>query len=612
MTEKHQLIWTLDDYQRFLGHPDPLVRGWAADRIEQQYPQQAAESFVGLLTDSDHHLQITAAREIQKSGDIHYEPALLAVLPESEGFVRNWVMTSLGKLRSPTLMPQLVAELEAAPAQCPPEPQMLALRSAVEALGYYPDEAARSALWRFVERYLDDDRITYVAFAGLLNFPEPDTILQSVQRYGQLKPRDDATWQHAIIALAQVVGVDRLTQELARVMPDGPGEVLWLLDDWLYQEVPYSETFEDAFNEAASESYADVLPLILTELERVAAERGDDLSAWLEEWRTTERPDGYRWRVLYAYHVIATLADHPPLGEKQYQEAVALSTALLGQALTDQNDEAMLQAALDEPARQRVLLDILGSPRQNAMPDVVSQVAALGPGVVSDLIDILVDGHFWALPRALEALTQIARAHPGAADAAIPAILDLIEDDQSDYVLEPAGDALVAIGPAMIGPAAARLGQVDFAYDIYVCYALGETPTQASAEALLSHIAVKQTLEEYEAEALANLGHASAIPFLKEYYLPDDPILGTILYSLGVLTDYDGPELAEWRAVALGQYADFIGLSTGKKRDPTGKGRKKASAGKKGKKKQRAQAKAQRKRQRKQRSGGPKKRKRRR
>jgi hypothetical protein len=215
------------------------------------------------------------------------------------------------------------------------------------------------------------------------------------------------------------------------------------------------------------------------------------------------------------------------------------------------------------------------------------------------------------LPRALETLTQIARRHPGVADAAIPAILNLIDNDQSDYVLEPAEDALVAIGPAMIGPAAARLGQVDFVYDIYVCYALGETPTQASAEALLSHIAVKQTLEEYEAEALAALGHASAIPFLKEYYFSGDPILGTILYRLGVLNDYDGPEMAEWRVVALGQYADFIGISTGKKRDPTGKGRKKAIAGKKGKKKQRAQAKAQRKRQRKQRSGGPKKKRRR-
>jgi HEAT repeat protein len=374
MTDKHQLIWTLDDYQRFLRHPDPIARGWAADRIEGQYPQQAAESFVGLLTDPDSHLQITAAGAIGKSGDAHYEPALLAAFPESEGYVRNWFMTTLGQLRSPTLLPQLVAELEAAPVQCPPEEQdMLALRSGAEALGYYPDEAARSALWQFVERYLDDDRITYAAFAGLLNFAEPDTIPRLVRRYRQLNPRDDAAWQHAVIAWAEVVGVDRLTQEIMRVMPDGPDPALWQLDDWLQQDILYSEVFEDAFYEAASESYTGVLPHILTELERVAAERGDDLPAWLEEWRTGEQPGGYRWRMLYTHHVIAALAEHPPSGEKQRQEAVALGLALLGQALTDQNDEAMLQAAPDEPARRKVLLDILGSIRQNVMPGVVGR-----------------------------------------------------------------------------------------------------------------------------------------------------------------------------------------------------------------------------------------------
>jgi hypothetical protein len=346
-------------------------------------------------------------------------------------------------------------------------------------------------------------------------------------------------------------------------MPEGPDEVLWQLDDWLQQDIPYSESFGDAFYEAAGESYAEGLPHILTELERVAAERGDDLPAWLEEWRAGEKPGGYRWRMLYAHYVIAALAEHPPSGEKQRQEAVALSLALWGQALTDQNDEAMLQAAPDEPARQKVLLDILGSIRQNVMPTVVGQVAALGPDVVPDLIHILEGDHFWALPRALEALTPIARAHPGAADAAIPAILDLIDEDQSDYVLEPAGEALVAIGLSIIEPAAARLGQ-DFTYDIYVCYALGEIPTQASAEALLNYIGEKQLLEEYEAESLADLGHPAAIPFLRQYYEPGDPLLGTVLYKLALLNDYTGPEMVEWWGVAFSDYVDFKRAITGK------------------------------------------------
>ena len=75
MNGKYQFIWYLDDYQAFLKHPDPLLRNWAATRIESQYPDQAAESFLGLLSDTDNHLKITAASAIARSDDGRYEPA---------------------------------------------------------------------------------------------------------------------------------------------------------------------------------------------------------------------------------------------------------------------------------------------------------------------------------------------------------------------------------------------------------------------------------------------------------------------------------------------------------------------------------------------------------
>ncbi len=559
MTQTYQRLWTLEDYQGYLKHSDPLLRYWAMSRIEEQYPSQAAESFVGLLTDPDPYLQSTAARAIMASGDNRYEPALTAVFPESEGFVRNWFMSALGKLRSPALLPHLLAELENAPAHCPPEPQMLALRSVLEALGYYPDEAARSALWQFVEHYREDDRLTYTAFEGLLRFADPATLPRLIQRYGHLRPRAEEAWQHALIALAQVVGIDHLTRDMMGAMLDDPEEALWLLDEWFEQDIVYSESFEEAFYERAAEDYAGLLPHILTELEQVAAAQGDDLPAWLEAWRTTERPNGYRWRMLYTHQVLAALAKYPPSRQKQYQEAVALGLVLLGQARADQNDEAILQSASNELIRQATLLNILASPRQNVMPDVITQVAALGPGVVPHLIDILTSGPFWAVIRALAVLTEIARAHPGEAEAAILPVLNLINADQSDYILEPAVEALLAIGPGVIAPAAARLGLVDYVYDIYVSSALSNIPTAASAWALLSYIGQKQSLEEYEAEALSDLGHAEAIPFLRDNYdWSGDPILCTVLYKLALLNDYTGPELAEWQTVALDSYADFV------------------------------------------------------
>jgi hypothetical protein len=602
MTGKYKLNRFLEDYQRFLRHPDPMIRDWAAERIEAQYPDQAAENLASLVNDSDPHLQITAAKAIGESSDPRYEPVLLAAYPETEGYVRNWFMTTLGKLGSRTLLPQLVAELETAPSQAPAEErELLALRSLAEAVGYYPDQAARSALWHFVESYDDDDWATYAAFAGLLNFPEPDTIPRLVRCYGQLKPRAEGVWRHAVIALADAVGLGRLTQETARMMPEGPYPALWEVDDWLDQDIFYSETFEDAFEEAAERSYAGILPYVLAELERAMAEREDDLAVW----RADQRPVGYRWRMLVALQVIAALAEHPPPGEREYQESVALALALLGQALTDENDEALLQAAPDQAGRRAVLLQILSSLRQNVMPDMVDQVTALGPDVIPDLIVVLKGDDFWPKPRALRTLARIARKHPGAAEPAITPILDLIDEYQSDYILEPAQETLVAIGLPVIDLAAARLGQ-DYVYDIYAGSALAEIPTQASAEALMKYVDLRGTLEEGEAEELATLGHVSAIPFLKDYYTPGDGLLATVLHKLAVVTDYTGPEQVEWWATAVNQYAAFIRASSG--REPTwlttpdpafsARDRKPDAGEEKGKKGEPFQARAERKRRR--------------
>jgi HEAT repeat protein len=559
MQEAYQPLWSLDDYQQFLQHPDPIIRNWAARHIEGQYPDRAAESFVGLLTDPDPHLQITACRAISQSDDPRYEPALLAVYPESEGFVRNWLMTTLAQLRSPGLLPQLIAELETAPDQHPSdERRELALKSIIEALGYYPDEVARSALWQFIERYRDNDRLAYAAFVGLLRFADPTALPRLVRRYGRLKVRNTDTWHNATIALAEAVGLDYLTRQVIDMIPGNSDDIIWLLDEWWEQEIDYSAAFGSAFDKMALAGYEDLLPHILAELERVVAERGDDPAAWLAAWQAGERPEGYQWRLLYARELIAALVEQPPPTKTRYREAVALSLALLGQVLTDQNDEAMLESAPNELLRQAILFSILESLRQNVLPDVVEQVVALGPGVVPHLIEVLKENRFWPLPRALEALTQIARQHPGAADEAVAAILDLIDDDQGDTILNTAAEALTAIGPPAIAPAAEGLGLVDFAYDIYVCAALSNIPTDASAVALVGHLIAKGAMDEFEADALAELGHPLAIPYLRDYYnWRDDAQLCTILYTLAVLNNYTGPEFKEWRKVAQEDYRAF-------------------------------------------------------
>ncbi len=91
----NERFWSLDDYQRFLQHPDVFARDWAADRIEHQYPGQAAENFVGLLTDSDTYLRIKAAQTIGGSGDPRYEPALGVLNDYTASEMDEWRATAL-------------------------------------------------------------------------------------------------------------------------------------------------------------------------------------------------------------------------------------------------------------------------------------------------------------------------------------------------------------------------------------------------------------------------------------------------------------------------------------------------------------------------------------
>jgi hypothetical protein len=69
---------------------------------------------------------------------------------------------------------------------------------------------------------------------------------------------------------------------------------------------------------------------------------------------------------------------------------------------------------------------------------------------------------------------------------------------------------------------------------------------------------VKQSLDEFEVEALADLGHPAALPYLRDSFdWADDPILSTALFRLALLSNYAGPELEAWRTVALETYQTF-------------------------------------------------------
>jgi hypothetical protein len=262
----------------------------------------------------------------------------------------------------------------------------------------------------------------------------------------------------------------------------------------------------------------------------------------------------FPWRMAAAYQFMSAFAQNPPKDKKLYRRTVGLCMALLGQFMIDEDDESILAVAKNSEAELAGLSQILNSPRQNVLSDMIERLAAHGPVILPELIAALQqEEFFWPRVRALDAITRLAQLYPGSADPAVPVILDQIQEDESDYVLEAAGKALRAIGPAVVQPAMERIDLEDFTtYDIYIFGALGEIPTEASVKAFLDYHERAGEVEEFAVETMAGLAHPHTLPLLRSYYQEDpDPNLAEFCYTVAYLNQIDDPLFEQWRAESI-------------------------------------------------------------
>jgi HEAT repeat protein len=561
MSHQESLYRTLADYQNFLHHPDPIIRGWAVDCLEHQFPEQAAENFGHLLNDPDSHLQICAVTAIEKSSEPQlFEPALLAVWSISQEGGRNWIARALGKMKSPAIRGELIAALETMTDLPLPSSDIgmewLFPHSAAEALGYYPDAEARAALWRLLHRYPLSDRLTHTITKSLLQQAQPAELPELIRRLAEMPPGKKWYW-NGFRAIAETAQLTSLNEQLVEEIDSGRNRPLDYLNFWFGQKLSFSPGFETALTQTGKNGYADLLPLLRSELEALIANRKDDLAGWLAQWQAGERPTGYPGRMVLAHQLLSAMVTVPSSQPEVHLEKVALGLALLGQAAVDQDDETALAAAPNEMFRQATLLSILGSNRPNVLPDIIERVEALGPMVIPHLRQILRGRNFWAWPRTLAVIERLARANPGAADEAVPDILDLVHLDQGDDVLDAVSATLIAIGPAAVPAMGERLGQ-DYVYNIFIGAALANIPTEAAAKLWLDYVAGKSEGEEIDWEYLVDLGHPAGIPFLRDHFdWRDDPNLCTALYKLAVVNGYSGPEFGHWQTIARLDYRRF-------------------------------------------------------
>lgn len=551
MTQKEP-FWTLEDYQRFLTHSDYSARYWAVKRIEHQFPHLAAKSLVHLLNDQHILLQNRAAQAIADAKEPSYEEAVLAVLPESKAVLRNHLLTALGQMRSATMLPHFLAVLES-DSEGPTPIAEIQLDNAIDGLAQYPDEAARKALWRFAkyQRYVDHK--TCSAFSGILRFADAETIPRLLKYSRRLKQEKGFSWTSIMSPFAEAVGLERIYEEaLTSCQQGGPSKAWDTIQKWFKTRLPLSRELEFEISSIAYKTpiiaHQKLLRGISRQIERFASKRQDDYEAWLVEWAAGKRLSGYGWRMILAYQTISTLLTLSKPTAKQAEEELTLALVLLAQVSIDENDEVLLAATTNKTTRGRQLLKILASSRPNVLPSIEKEIAAFGPVMIPHLIKILsrTEESFWAIPRTLRILTQLASQHPGSLDSVVPAILYLINEEQHDYILEQANKCLIAIGPAAVEGAIDGLDAIDLTYDIYVSKALGEIPTPESLEALLAYVS-KRGLDEQNVSSIEALGQVKAIPLLKNVYRPGNEVIAQSLYTISVLNDYEEPQLEQWQ-----------------------------------------------------------------
>jgi HEAT repeat protein len=324
---------------------------------------------------------------------------------------------------------------------------------------------------------------------------------------------------------------------------------------WFARKVMLSAAFTVEMASTMRQEYQAVFDLLLSEARRLVAERGDDIDAWHADWRAGQRPPGYRGQVVYTLSLLEAFAARPAQNRDQREAEAATGLALLFQLYVDCDDQAMLEASED---RTQTLLDILIQDREKVLPDIVELVAALGPDVVTHLVEMLdPDDYGWGVVRVTRAIERLASMYPGSCDPAAPRLIDVIHDNQSDFVLEGASAALEAIGTAAVQPMVQHVRDNDTSRRIYLTGSLGEIPTEEAAQALLDLLVDDPGVEEMHVSSLMDIGSASAIePLHAQWEKEKDPgsLLAEALLVLCELNGVEKPALPQWRRAVAEQH----------------------------------------------------------
>jgi hypothetical protein len=371
-----QLLWTFDDVARFVDHPDLPVRRWALDRLRKRFPTRAGEPMVTLLDDANSYIALVASEFLSKTGDKErYGPMLLERLQHATGPRFGYLSEALAHLNYRQALPLILERLERA-RQEREALDINELFRITDALARFGGDEARQALWGIFDNLSRDRFWAGAVMQDLLEAAQPEDVARLVQVYRSWPASRQDNRQ--LSAFASAVGAARLAQEAGRVIKDGFDAVLERIAWWMGNEPELSEECTNDLVRAFERKHKDTFQVLLRQAQRIVEQRGDDLDGWQAAWEAGARPVGYRRRVLFTVLILRAFATRPnPRLEQRIQESI-LGLTLLCQLSIDRDDQARLDAAED---KTEALLTILSENREHVLPDIIEQVAALGPEI---------------------------------------------------------------------------------------------------------------------------------------------------------------------------------------------------------------------------------------
>jgi hypothetical protein len=541
-----RLLWTADDAARFARHPDTPLRFWALERLTTLFPDRAGDALIPLLGDPDGHLVLQASEFLAGTGDRErYGPILMEYLCQAHGEHVGYLALALGRLHYEPALP-IILETMARELDGPPTMPWYSLWRVIQAAGLLGGGEARTALWKHLQTLTPAHPLHPAILGALLDAARPEDVTATVQAYRSWPVAENP--DPYLEQLAGAADASRLVYEIRQVAARGLPAALQAAYDWLASPPRLSTRVQMDLQRAFRHRHLRTAEVLLAAARQLVQERGDDTAGWRAAWEDGARLSGYPRRTLCTLLILEALAADPAPTAPQRQEEAALGLALLCQLSVDHDDRRTLDTA---PDRQEALLDILLDARQPVLPDIVEQAAALGPQILPELLAAL-DPHDWGWGtlRAAQTIAQLARRYPGSCGEAIPLLIEMLHEEQGDYLCEACHDALAAIGPVAVPAMAAHLADGDGTRQIYLTGALERIPTERAAQAILAALDQEaMELDEMSALALADIGSASAIEPLYALWpeAPDFMPLTEALLILCQLHHVDKPELPEWR-----------------------------------------------------------------